>query len=261
MNPKQKNSQGSKISTRLGSKARSNTALLDSSGQVQTSSLSSSGQAKRDLSGRQQKRLRQRYNEGNQFSNEKPVVLLSKSMEKTFLRLSNPEARKAFVDAELVNGLAHQIRVLRKQREWTQQDLACRLNTTQAAVSRLEDPSYGRFSVKSLLALGEAFDVALHVRFLPFSKFLVETWDTREERFHAESYEEECGVVQFFSEAKSSSYVNSLSHESPSSCYRVITVQAAVTADREVESLEIQNTLPTIHYFVNRTMTPFLSKK
>lgn len=182
-------------------------------------------------------------------------------MEKTFHRLSNAEARKAFVEAELINGLAHQIRVLRKQREWTQQDLALRLNTTQGAISRLEDPSYGRFSVKSLLALGEVFDVALHVRFLPFSKFLVETWDTKKECFHAESYEEEREVIQFFSEAKGSSYVNSLSHESSSTSYRVQIVKTAVSGDREGKTPEMKTALPTINYFVNTVSSQFLSQK
>lgn len=155
---------------------------------------------------------------------EKPVVLLSKSMEKSFRRLSNREARNAFVDAELINGLAHQIRVLRQQRGWTQHDLAVKLGTSQTAVSRLEDPSYGRYSVKSLLALGGALDVALYVRFLPFSQFIAETWDTSEERFKADSYEEECSVVQFFAEFKNQAYVKTLTHESGTSGYRVLTV-------------------------------------
>lgn len=147
--------------------------------------------------------------------------MLSKSMEKSFRRLKNREARKAFVEAELVNGLAHQIRILRQQRGWTQQELASKLKTTQTAISRLEDPSYGRFSVKSLLALGDAFDVALHVRFQSFSKFLFETWDTTEENFHAESYEEEFDTVQFFGEVKGSTYISSSTHKTTETRYQI----------------------------------------
>lgn len=177
-------------------------------------------------------------------------MLLSKSMEKSFRRLSNCEARKASVEAELVNGLAHQIRILRQQRGWTQQDLAGKLKTTQTAISRLEDPSYGRFSVKSLLALGEAFDVALHVRFLSFSQFLHQTWDTREEHFLAESYEEECGSIQFYTEAKNSSYVNFLRHESATTAYTVETIISADSRDIRASCATPQYTSHAVTGFV-----------
>lgn len=138
------------------------------------------------------------------------VVCLSKSMEKSFLALKNPKARQAYVDAELVNGLAHQIRILRQQRGWTQKQLAGELGTTQTTVSRLEDPSYGRYSIRTLLALCRVFDVALFVRFMPFSKFMPATWDTRPENFQAATYEEEASSVQFFTESKSGTYLRKL---------------------------------------------------
>ena len=75
-------------------------------------------------------------------------------MEKTFRRMTDrPSARHAYVQAEVVTALAHQVRALRIQRGWTQRELARRLGTTQAAVSRLEDPSYGKASVQTLLQL------------------------------------------------------------------------------------------------------------
>lgn len=181
-------------------------------------------------------------------------MLLSKSMEKSFRRLSNSEARTAYVDAELVNGIAHQIRVLRQQRGWTQQDLAGKLKTTQAAISRLEDPSYGRFSVKSLLALGSAFDVALYVRFLPFSQFVAQTWDTSEERFLAESYEDECGAVQFFSELSSSTYVRSISHETPTSSYSVMTISALDVITEQIGHVSRPlSSAPTFSYVIGNS--------
>jgi transcriptional regulator with XRE-family HTH domain len=123
-------------------------------------------------------------------------------MEKSFLSLKRPGAKEAYVEAELVNGLAHQIRILREQRGWTQKELAKRVNTSQNTISRLEDPSYGRYTIRTLLSLSKAFDVALFVRYLPFSKFMEATWDTRHERFEAASYEEELPSVQFFTENK-----------------------------------------------------------
>lgn len=131
-------------------------------------------------------------------------------MEKSFLALRNHKARKAYVEAELINALAHQIRILRQQRGWSQKQLAAELGTTQATVSRLEDPSYGRYTMRTLLALCKVFDVALFVRFMPFSKYISATWDTRPENFQAATYEEEVSTVQFFPEGKSGTYISKL---------------------------------------------------
>lgn len=40
----------------------------------------------------------------------------------------------------------------------------------QARISQLEDPDYGRPTLSTLLRLKRAFDVALDVKFLPFSE-------------------------------------------------------------------------------------------
>jgi transcriptional regulator with XRE-family HTH domain len=130
---------------------------------------------------------------------EMPHVLISKSMEKTFLRLRNKRSRTAYVEAELVNGISAQIRVLRQQRGWTQKEFAEKLGTSQAVVSRLEDPSYGRYSLKTLLDIGSLFDVALFARFMPFSQAVPATWNTRRENLEAESFEKEIDRVHFYS--------------------------------------------------------------
>lgn len=135
-------------------------------------------------------------------------MCLSKSMEKSFLALKSRKAREAYVEAELINGLAHQIRILRQQRGWTQSQLAAMLGTTQTTVSRLEDPSYGRYTMRTLLALCKAFDVAFFVRFMAFSKFISATWDTRPEYFQAATYEDEASSVHFFTENRSGTYVS-----------------------------------------------------
>ena len=138
-------------------------------------------------------------------------------MEKSFRRLSNRVARREYVQAELVNGVAHQIRILRRQRNWTQSHLARRLKTTQTVVSRLEDPSYGKFSVKTLLDVANAFDVALHVRYMAFSELMHHTWDTSPHRFEALSYDEERNKVVFYSAASGSGYLSAFGAQIPSS--------------------------------------------
>lgn len=112
-------------------------------------------------------------------------------MAKTLRRINRKDARTAYVEAELVNGLAAQIRANRKRRNWSQAALAERIGTTQNVVSRLEDPSYGRYSIKSLLKLAEVFDVALIARFVPHSTLVAATWDTRPAALEVASYEED----------------------------------------------------------------------
>lgn len=117
-------------------------------------------------------------------------------MEKSFRRYQqSPEARQAFVEAEAVTHMAHQIRVLRTQRGWSQKDLASRLGTTQGAVSRLEDPSYGRLSFKTIVALSRVFDVAPVVRFMSTLELMRERWTVRREQLEVAPFEEEANTV------------------------------------------------------------------
>ena len=122
-------------------------------------------------------------------------------MEKTFQRLKNPRARRAYVEAELITGLAHQIRVLRLQRGWKQDELAKKLGTTQGVVSRLEDPSYGRASLKTLLQLSTAFDVALQVRFVSLTHYLQDNWKISREALEVEPFEQEAESVGFYTDS------------------------------------------------------------
>jgi transcriptional regulator with XRE-family HTH domain len=107
-------------------------------------------------------------------------------------KLRRPRYRNAYVKAHLSQGLAFQIRALRRSRGLTQGQLAKGLELGgQSAVARLEDPSYGRMSLQTLLKVGEFFDVALVTKFVPYSRFLREVEDVSEEALTVESFEEE----------------------------------------------------------------------
>ena len=80
------------------------------------------------------------------------------------------EFRDAFVDEFIRNGIAFQIRALRHRENWSQKELGDKTGKPQNVISRLEDPSYGSFTIKTLLEMASAFDVALQVRFVPFSE-------------------------------------------------------------------------------------------
>lgn len=124
-------------------------------------------------------------------------------MEKTFLRMKkSPTARDAYVQAEVVTALAHQIRAIRMQRDWSQAELAKRMGTTQAAVSRLEDPGYGRMSVKTLLDLSRVFDTGLRVQFVSLVTMLHETFKPQAHLREVPSFEEEAPHVGFYTPSK-----------------------------------------------------------
>lgn len=86
--------------------------------------------------------------------------------------LQDKEYRQAFVAAQISNGLPFQIRSTREDRGWTQCELAERVGMSQEAISRLESFSYGKFTLQTLKRLAAAFDVALVVRFVPFSEIV-----------------------------------------------------------------------------------------
>lgn len=121
---------------------------------------------------------------------------LSKSLEKPFLRMKNsPVARNAYVTAEVTTALAHQIRSIRVQRGWSQLELAKKLGTTQTAISRIEDPSYGRLTLSTLLELSKIFDTGLEVKFVSMVTMLQNTYFVQASDRSVPAFEEECQQV------------------------------------------------------------------
>lgn len=122
---------------------------------------------------------------------------------------SRPVSRAAYVEAETVTALAHQIRAIRIQRGWTQSELAKKLGTTQAAVSRLEDPSYGKFALSTLLELARVFDAGMQLRFVSFVSMLSETFIPSAKAREVPSFEEEAPTVDFYRPSRSTSSTSS----------------------------------------------------
>jgi transcriptional regulator with XRE-family HTH domain len=72
----------------------------------------------------------------------------------------------------LAEGIAFQIRATRDKRKMTQAELARDSGMTQNNLSRLESPDYGKQTISSLKRIADALDVALVVRFVPFSQYI-----------------------------------------------------------------------------------------
>ena len=82
----------------------------------------------------------------------------------------NKRYRESWAAAVVKRLIPLQIRVLRKEREWSQADLAKESKLTQGSISRAEDPDYGNLSINTLVRIAAGFDCAFVGRFVPFSE-------------------------------------------------------------------------------------------
>lgn len=78
--------------------------------------------------------------------------------------------RESWIASVVKRMLPLQIRVLRRQRDWSQADLAKKSELTQGVISRAEDPNYGNLSINTLIRIAAGFDCAFIGRFVPFSE-------------------------------------------------------------------------------------------
>ncbi len=90
--------------------------------------------------------------------------------------LKGPNVRNEFVASQIGKALAFQIRALRDREGWSQEELARRVGTNQNAISRLENPYYGKPTTTTLKRIAAAFDVALIIRFVPYGQLV--SWVT-----------------------------------------------------------------------------------
>lgn len=80
----------------------------------------------------------------------------------------DPEYRQAYAEGFSDSKIATQIKVLREQRGWTQQQLADAAGMKQSRIAALEDVNYSSWSLRTLRRLAQAFDVWLDVEFQEF---------------------------------------------------------------------------------------------
>ena len=66
--------------------------------------------------------------------------------------------RESFAASVVKRMVPLQIRVLRKQHEWSQARLAKESNLTQGEISRAEDPDYGNLTINTLVRIASGFD-------------------------------------------------------------------------------------------------------
>jgi len=81
------------------------------------------------------------------------------------LAAPEPDFAEGYAESFLNTWIAAQIKVLRLQRDMTQERLAALLATSQTVVSRIENVNYSAWNIGTLKKLARAFDVRLTVSF------------------------------------------------------------------------------------------------
>jgi transcriptional regulator with XRE-family HTH domain len=113
------------------------------------------------------------------------------SRQKIAKDVADPEQRHYLVEAQIRHGIPLQLRAMREGHGWTQATLAEKLGTTQNAISRLENPRTGKPTITTLERIAQAFDVALIVKFAPFSEFIDSLSELSDKSVSVPSYEDE----------------------------------------------------------------------
>ncbi len=139
-----------------------------------------------------------------------------------------------------MTAIATQIRVIRQQRGWSQIDLAKKLRTSQAVISRMEDPSYGRLSLRTLVELAKVFDTGLQVRFVSLVMQLKQTWVVDRPGLEVPTFDDQADQVGFVSRAPSTALAPPVT--------QYVVPAKAVERGAAVLSINMRSSPPVIAY-------------
>ncbi|HXK28008.1 MAG TPA: helix-turn-helix transcriptional regulator [Candidatus Binatia bacterium] len=106
-------------------------------------------------------------------------------------KLKNKQYRDAFVASQIDVGVPFQIRALRERRKMRQEELAALSGMKQPRISAIERPGHGDINLKTLRRIASAFDIALIVRFAPFSELVSLTESFSPDTFNVPSFSQD----------------------------------------------------------------------
>ncbi|WMP15655.1 helix-turn-helix domain-containing protein [Thiothrix lacustris] len=102
----------------------------------------------------------------------------------------------SYMESHTISRIAAQIYALRKQRNWSQKELAKRADITQERVCKIECGDFTSLTLSTLRKFSDAFDVHLHVEFTSFNKGILDVANLNPKNLEVASREDD------FSEAK-----------------------------------------------------------
>lgn len=104
-----------------------------------------------------------------------------RKLKKIWERLYDKDYREAYMEEVVFSDIAAQIFSIRERRGWTQAALAKKLGIGQSKISAIESRNHNA-SLKTLLRISNALDIALEVKFLSFGDFVHSTTLPRQEK-------------------------------------------------------------------------------
>jgi transcriptional regulator with XRE-family HTH domain len=110
--------------------------------------------------------------------------------------LTDFEYRHSYDEDFLNTSIAVQIKTLRDERDLTQQQLAEKVGTKQAGISRLENVNYSAWKMETLRKLARAFDVRLRVRFESFRTLLDDAQNFSEENLLVPEFDQDTSLAE-----------------------------------------------------------------
>jgi transcriptional regulator with XRE-family HTH domain len=111
-------------------------------------------------------------------------------------KLANKAYRDAFVSGQIAAHIAAQIHETREARQLTQKQLADLADMAQARISLLESPDYENASLSTLKRVASAFDVALIVKFAPFSEFAEWVANATPDELVIPAFDQDCAELR-----------------------------------------------------------------
>lgn len=104
---------------------------------------------------------------------------------------NDKEYAHAYMEEFSNMAIAAQIKVLREQLNWTQEQLAKAADMRQERISALEDVDYDAWTIKTLRKLAKAFDLTVKVSFEKFSSGILDVSKISAETLKRTSREED----------------------------------------------------------------------
>jgi transcriptional regulator with XRE-family HTH domain len=108
---------------------------------------------------------------------------------------NDKEYRDNFVAEQIYSRLPLKIRNMRIVRRLKQRELAVKAAVAPEWITQVENPNYGRFTLKTLLKIASALDVALYVDFVPYSRIVNDAFDLNDGSLDAPSAPEDAGLA------------------------------------------------------------------
>jgi transcriptional regulator with XRE-family HTH domain len=109
---------------------------------------------------------------------------------------NDKEYRDSFVAEQIYSRLPLKIRNMRVTRCLKQRELAARAEVAPEWITQVENPNYGRFTLKTLLKIASALDVGLVVDFVPYSRVVNDSLLLSNASFDAPSSKDDAGLIE-----------------------------------------------------------------